>query len=88
MTDYKALKRALELMGLDFDDEILHDGKRSVLIASPPIRGVGHLASLAWHFDPNTEEYVGSFIWNQSESLGFDEEGKVACFCERSGRTG
>ena len=65
-------------MGIDFDDSItLHDGKRTVYI--------GHsdgLPSLCWHFDRITEEYIGTFVWNRSESLGFDEEGNATCFCK------
>jgi hypothetical protein len=83
MTDYEALKRALRLIGFDFNDVILHDGRRSVLVASPEGGNSGpSLSSLAWHFDYDTEEYIGSFAWNRSESLGFDEDGSPACCCE------
>lgn len=75
MTDYKALIRALRLIGFDFEEIILHDGRLCINVGS-------ELAQLNWHFNHETEEFIGNFVWNKSESLGFDEDGSPACCCE------
>jgi len=63
MTDYDALKRALNNAGIPFEESTLHDGKQCITAIG------SNLSTLNWHFDLNTDAFVGNFVWNQTVSL-------------------